>query len=546
MATHDKLTDFGALPAFSTVLTGVGGPLDLRLDAKREQFAVIVLDPVENRVVWFLSAPDASGHERMSLRSDILKAGYQVGEARIASPDLLRDIHASGRRPADVVVGAELGDEESIQWMDRTLQMAVTVGATDIHIEPRERGPSRVRMRIHGKLETVERPEPGKVLRAISAAYTMRADASTRSDPTFSFSDERNCILHWPLQGQARRFRMESFPVEDGHDAVLRVLHGATRILTLEELGYAPYHVEILMLALLASSGLTAVTGTTGSGKSTTLLSLMALHPELEQIKSLSLEDPVEYLIPLISQYSVRRGAGDLGRGEEAYGKAVRTFLRSDPDQVMIGEVRGPDVAKELVAMVQTGHRVLTTLHTGSALYAIPRMTHAAIGLDRQTLCTEGFLSALAYQALLPKLCDHCAEPALEHLPAEYFHMIGKTFRVEDYSKMRVRGRGCSAKGCHKGTAGQTLAAEVIAPTSHLLDLLMDGKDAAARNYWRLTKRAGFSEPDMEGKTAFEHGLYKVLQGLVDPRDLEHTFEPFASYRYKMPVGTTAEDRGIR
>lgn len=546
---NPMLTDFGALPPFGSVLTAVGGPILLTED-KRQHVAAIVLEPVLAKDAWFLFTDAVTRHERVSLQSDIAKAGFNVVEARAASPDLIRDIHASGRTPADgvTVVDDGLTEEESIQWLDRILKLAVAVGATDIHIEPRVMSGSRVRMRIHGFLETVERPEPGKAMRAISSAFTMHADPSSRSATTFSFSDERNCILSWPFPGEARRFRMESFPVMDGHDAVLRVLHGGAQVWSLEQLGYAPYHIAILTQAMLASSGVTFVCGTTGSGKSTTLLSLLALHPDLDRQKCISLEDPSEYLVAGISQYSIRRGAGSSSsaRDGDPYGTGLKTILRADPDAVMIGEVRGPDVGRELVAAVQTGHRVLTSLHTASALFAIPRLTHSAIGLDRQTICTEGFLSALAYQALIPRLCEHCAQPAADHLSEEYFGLIARTFRVEDLSRMRVRGGGCDAPDCHNGTAGQTLAAEVIAPTSYLLELLSTGQDAAARNHWRLTKRAGFSEIDMEGKTAFEHGLFKVLQGLVDPRDLERVFEPFSSYRYKMPVGTSDGDRGIR
>lgn len=547
MSPPRVLHDFGELPRYRAVLTAAEGPLDVRSDTKRAQLAVLLLEPAEQGKAWLLASADAQAHDRASLATTTAQHGYEIVEKHAATPELLRDIHAARVQSRDDENGSLLDGEEPVRWLDGVLAQAVEFRATDIHLEQREtQGHSAVRMRIHGRLDLVARPEPRKMAVAIGAAFTLMADPSTRNMPTFSADAERNCIIERQVAGEPRRFRFESFPVLDGLDCVLRVLQGAMTPRTLADLGYAPYHVHLLKLAILASKGLIVIAGTTGSGKSTAALSLLAMHPDYDSIKTYSLEDPSEYRIQGVSQYSIKRSTDDLTQGATAYVEGAKTFLRADPDQVLIGEVRGRDVGSVLASLVQTGHRAITTLHTGSALEAIPRMAHDAIGIDRQTLCARGFLSAVAYQVLLPRLCERCSTPAVNVLDGRYLQLIREVFYLEDLSGLRVRGMGCDHPKCRKGVADQTLAAEVIMPDSTLLQMLREGRDADAENYWRLTRRSGFSEPDMEGKTAFEHGFWKALQGMVDPRDLEHAFEPFERYRYTRPVGLTQEERGMR
>jgi type II secretory ATPase GspE/PulE/Tfp pilus assembly ATPase PilB-like protein len=309
------------------------------------------------------------------------------------------------------------------------------------------------------------------------------------------------------------------------------------RVASLAALGYEKSQITgPLMFALQKNSGMIAMVGGTGSGKSTTLKTMMNELPQKDKLKRYSVEDPVEYRMPGVRQISIQRGADDdESEVKRKFHSALRMLVRLDPDVAMIGEIRDSQSGELASEMVQTGHRVLTTVHGDGVVDAMSRMTGRLINIAPEILSTRKFLSAIMYQKLLPILCPHCKKPAAEVMPVAELDVIRTRFELDTSLMFCSSESGCDqcrVDGIESGgTTGLTVAAEIFVPNDESLDLIRVRDWAGIEAAWRKTRRTGFGDSDMTGKTAFEHALYKASIGLVDPRDIERDFEAFTSYQ---------------
>jgi type II secretory ATPase GspE/PulE/Tfp pilus assembly ATPase PilB-like protein len=199
----------------------------------------------------------------------------------------------------------------------------------------------------------------------------------------------------------------------------------------------------------------------------------------------------------------------------------------------MVGEVRDAESGSLLKTMVQSGHQVITTVHAASSIEVIERFASDEIGIPRQALASPSFLSALVYQRLVPKLCPNCSRPAIGILPASRLIMLETKFGIDPSGVRVADDRGCAFCSGHGGVHGVTVTAEIIEPTVEMQMMIREGKDAEAGEWWRSQRTRGFEEDDCAGKTALEHGLLKVAQGIVDPGHLEDAFEPLETYRIR-------------
>jgi type II secretory ATPase GspE/PulE/Tfp pilus assembly ATPase PilB-like protein len=212
---------------------------------------------------------------------------------------------------------------------------------------------------------------------------------------------------------------------------------------------------------------------------------------------------------------------------------SMMAFLRMDPDVGMFGEIRDAVSAEMAMAAIQTGHKILTTVHATSAVGVIGRLTSKALGLNRESICNPEFLSALVYQVLTPLNCPHCKVPAASVMTPASLQTYQDIFALDTRQFFCASDKGCSH--CRKpgidyknservGVRGVKVHAEVLVPDLELLLLLSQGKDIEARRVWRNRRNTAFDNPEMHGKEAWGHALYDMSRGLVDPYYFEMNF----------------------
>jgi general secretion pathway protein E len=280
-----------------------------------------------------------------------------------------------------------------VRAVNDLLEKAVELRASDIHIEPFQTG-LVVRMRVDGLLRPVGAPT-GVLPQAIISRIKIIANLNIA---------ERRL----PQDGAARLrigradidIRVAIMPMQHGESAVVRILPKDRNLLVIEKLGFSPSDEVKLRRLLKLPHGMIVVTGPTGSGKTTTLATVLSILNEPVR-KILTIEDPVEYDIPGVNQAQVKPAIG------LTFAAALRSFVRQDPDVIMVGEIRDNETAHVAVHAALTGHLVLTTLHTESAAAAVPRLLD--LGVEGYLL--RSTLRALVAQRLVRQLCDRCKTP---------------------------------------------------------------------------------------------------------------------------------------
>lgn len=370
------------------------------------------------------------------------------------------------------------------------LLLAVKRRASDVHIRPMDQGVS-VAFRVDGVLvsEIHLRPQLRRVITAIKLQAGM--DISEQRLP----QDGR-----WSVTLLERKYdiRASAIVTPFGENMVLRLLPQERASLSLEALGFLQEDVDRMSKIFNEPFGIVLLTGPTGSGKTTTLVAGLTSLDLLSK-NVLTVENPIEYLVPLARQTQVNLPAG------YDFAEAMPSFLRHDPDVILIGEIRDEKTAKTALNAASTGHLVLSTLHTNTALGAIPRLR--GLGLD--SLALADTVNALVSQRLLRTVCPHCLE---EYAPTQeekdYLHANPQTL---------VRGVGCAF--CNNtGYFGRTLTYEIIIFTKEFRLALE--RNAPASELREIAKKAHFR--DMH-----EIASYKVLQRLTTVREVQRVLGLF-------------------
>ncbi len=374
-------------------------------------------------------------------------------------------------------------DRAPVRFVDHLARDAVAQGASDIHLEPSGDG-WRIRLRIDGLLRTVRPPPATVVTKAVARLKLLgRMDVAQRRLP----QDGRV-----ELQGAGGRrlhFRASTCPTIHGEKLVLRLIE-STGVHRLDELGCPPGPRTLLEEAVARPDGLILVTGPTGSGKSATL------HAALRTVNTperhiCTVEDPVEMEAPGATQTAVHRQTG------LDFPTALRAFLRQDPDIIMIGEIRDAETADIAVKAAQTGHLVLSTLHTRTAVGAVERLIH--MGVAPYDVASS--LSVVVAQRLVRRLCPDCRRPD----PLSDAARQELSLAEPPVSVYAAGGdRGC--RRCHGGYRGRTGLFQVLPITPEMARAVAEGAppetlDAEAR-------RAGAGD-------LFSAGLDLVTRGVT-------------------------------
>ena len=488
-----------------------------------------------------LALPEVSGGmEWFQFRSQLLGQGYQISHAVTGERHLLRELNYGGQGLAkqkvqDAEVDHLIQSSEPVQNFKRIVGELIDIGASDVHIEVRT-DVAAVKVRLHGVIRHYKSYPRAMVLDALGAAFTVLAEELSRTDAAFNQRLAQAAMIPLAHRGKAFALRYQSHPTVGGLDAVLRILHltQSTEPRSLERLGYLSDQREQLKLAIASAWGGVFIAGITGSGKTTTLNTMLDMLVRQGGRKIVSIEDPVEYVVKGVSHLSIQRSHSDTESSNPFMG-AMRAFLRLDPDVGMFGEIRDRISGQIAQSAIETGHKIFTTVHATSALGIVSRLSSRMIGIDRRTVCSLEFVSALVYQVLMPRSCLACRRPAKQAMSVRDLLEFERVFELDPETFFCASDEGCSEchipgmeqraeEGARLGVAGMTVAAEVVTPDVQLLQLLADGQDFEARRY-RMSKRtAGFDTPDMAGKDAWGHALYGVSQGAIDPYFFINTF----------------------
>jgi type IV pilus assembly protein PilB len=381
-----------------------------------------------------------------------------------------------------------------VRLVNSIIFQAAEEGASDVHFEPQE-DKLVVRFRIDGVLRVVQRI-PARLTAGVTTRLKVLAklDIAERRNP-----QDGRITLNASAAGRLLDIRVATLPTVDGESVTMRLLDKSRSAPTLGELGLSDEMREQLSAIVSKPTGALLVTGPTGSGKSTSLYAALAAISRPE-INIITVEDPVEYRLAGINQVQINLRAG------LTFASALRSILRSDPDVVMVGEIRDGETAKISIEAALTGHLVLSTLHTNDAPGAITRLNEMGV----EPFITGAAVSAVLAQRLARKLCPHCAE-SYTPSPQELVRLrVDGDFAAKLEDGVFYRPRGCArcAETGYKGRLGVFQLLEMSERLEHL------ASERASREEIERAARA-------EGmRSLWDDGVAKVAAGLTSVEEL--------------------------
>ena len=474
----------------------------VKYDKETEKLTIAAFNPIDKEIIHYLKFLGIKNIE-------ILVASYseiqQLLESysRMAAPtEILDNIGLDAEveeeyqkeeelNVSEVVAGAE---EAPIVKASRLFIVnAVRQGASDIHIEPFEKE-LRVRYRIDGILRTVQRL-PVNIKDALVARYKIMANLDIAEKRLPQDGRIRVRIDRRPID-----LRVSIIPTVYGEKVVMRIQDAQSYLgLKLEDLGFEPDDLDKIRKAIYSPWGMVLVTGPTGSGKTTTLYTAL-MERNTEDVNISTAEDPVEVSIPGINQVQIKEHIG------LTFAEALRSFLRQDPDIILVGEIRDRETAEISIKAALTGHLVFSTLHTNDAPSSITRLID--IGVENFLVGTA--VNMIIAQRLVRKLCDKCKLPA--KYPEEFW--LGLGLSEEDIKNGQFYTHnpdGCER--CNKtGYRGRTAVHEILEIDDNIRKAILSGANAAQLK--ELAIKNGM-------KTLFQNALQKVKRGITDIAEVE-------------------------
>ncbi|MGR9085772.1 MAG: type IV-A pilus assembly ATPase PilB [Gammaproteobacteria bacterium] len=471
-----------ALPLFTrgkSLFLGVSDPTNIQaLDDIQFQsrlspeFILVEEDKLARAIEVALEAPDTSMADLLD--EDLDNLSIQGGDDEEAKEEVNNDIE----------------DAPIVRFVNKLLLDSIKKGASDIHLEPYEKN-FRIRFRSDGILHEVASPPSSISNRIISRIKVMaRMDIAERRVP----QDGRIKMIL--TKHRAIDFRVNTCPTLFGEKVVLRILDPTSAQLGIEKLGFEPEQQKLFLDAIFKPYGLVLVTGPTGSGKTVSLYTGLNLLNSIERNISTA-EDPVEITVEGINQVNMNVKAG------LTFASALRAFLRQDPDVIMVGEIRDFETAEIAVKAAQTGHLVLSTLHTNDAPQTLNRLMQ--MGIPSYNIVSA--VNLIMAQRLARRLCEHCKAPV--ELPEKILLSAG--FKEEELPTLELFGPvGCEK--CTNGYKGRVGIYQVMTLSDTMRKLILEGGNAL-----QLAEQA-----KAEGINDLrESGLNKIRMGITSLEEID-------------------------
>jgi type IV pilus assembly protein PilB len=457
--------------------------LPVDFDREKNKLLIAVSDPsnvVAIDQIRALIKEDIRIEQVLARESDITIGIEQHYGFELSIDGILNEIETGEIDYASMAAEFDEYSQPVVRLVDALLNDAVKRSASDIHFEP-EQGFLRIRYRIDGVLRQIRSLHKNywsaMVVRLKVISGMNIAETRAPQDGRISLN----------LSGRQIDFRVSSQPTTHGENIVLRILDRQKGIVPLEDLGLRPDELKTLHLMMARPEGIILVTGPTGSGKTTTLYSILnAINTE--GVNIMTLEDPVEYPMAMIRQTSVNEAV------KLDFASGVRSMMRQDPDIILVGEIRDHDTAEMAFRAAMTGHQVYSTLHTNSAIGAIPRLQDLGVLPD----ILSGNIIGIVAQRLVRQLCPHCREP--HELDASTRKLLG----VDDGWKGNVyRATGCEQ--CeNQGYKGRVAIMEIFKIDYEIDELI--ARRATGRELRDAARRTG-------SRTLAEDAIARVLAG---------------------------------
>ena len=419
--------------------------------------------------------------------TDIMHAIDQYFDYEMSIEGILKEIE-SGGTSKNTNENELRGDYKSpmVRLVDVILNDAVHHGASDLHFEP-EAQFLRIRYRIDGKMVQI---------RSVHKDYWSAIVVRIKIMSNMNIAENRkpqDGRIETEILGRKIDFRVSTQPTINGENIVMRILDEKQSIMTLEKLGFSENSNNVLKKIVQRPEGVIILTGPTGSGKTTTLYTVLNYINSIDK-NIMTLEDPVEYRIPLIRQSNIRHDIGmDFATG-------IKAILRQDPDVILVGEIRDKDTAITAIQAAMTGHQVYSSLHTNDALSTIPRLMNIGV----PTYLLSGALIGIIAQRLARKLCVHCKKEQ----PITDFEekLLGPKYANVTQLYQAV---GCDK--CSHGYKGRMAISEIL-PFDRELDEMIVAS-AGRKEMLKYALSTGFVP-------IVEDGLQKVVAGYIDLKEL--------------------------
>lgn len=477
--------------------------LPFQFEAKAKLLSVAMANPLDLQSIAFLEAKsDTKVKPFMATKEELeteIPRRYSQGLSAEVSQVLKESVdYDASRKVIDVSKIGEVIREAPIAKIVATvLEFAVKARASDVHIEPLE-GHTRVRYRIDGILQeklVLPRKVHDAVVSRIKILSELKIDERRLpQDGRFTFRAE----------DQEVDLRVSTLPTVDGEKIVMRLLRKTSNVPSLAELGLRGTALKVVEESIKVPHGIILITGPTGSGKTTTLYSILHIL-NTSRVNIVTLEDPVEYQIDGINQVQINVKAG------LSFATGLRSFLRQDPNVIMVGEIRDNETADLAIQASLTGHLVFSTLHTNSSAGALPRL----LDMQAEPFLLASSMTCVLAQRVLRKVCDNCSEkyapPAL--VLEEMKKVLGPLYdshvtTLGGQQVMLTRGRKCDKCG-ETGYRGRIAIFEVLKVTEKVGKLILERapalqiEQAAIADGMVLMEQDGYLKA-LEGVTTLE------------------------------------------